>query len=293
MITPLERVLTLRSADCFADLALDRIAAIARSTVAEDLSQGTSWHPHREALFVCEGGLVAESADSRGDLRGGGDVIGMARMLAGRPVGPIRADVPSTVLLLGADALEDLCVEEFDVVETLLRWLATSMLRNRAVLPPGSSIDPVVADPQDRPPPDTTPLVRRISALARCGMIPSSQADALAELAHQAAEVTLPVDAVLWDVGDEPTGFLLLVEGEVRCEGAAGWHAHIGPNCLVGDVEALADVPRVFRATSRSLVRALEIPADGFLDILEDHPRLAIDFLALLAVRATNHPSAD
>lgn len=285
MITALEKVLTLRSADCFAGLSLERIAAIARKTVAEDLAQGAYWHPDREALFVCGGGMVAETAD-RGMLhRSGGDVIGMTRLLAGISVGPIKAEATSTLLVLTADDLEDLCVEEFDVVETLLRWLSTSMLRTRATLPAGTSIEPTTPPSVERPTSDPTPLVRRIAAIAQCGMIPSTQADALVELAHQASEVSFPADTVLWDVGNDSPDFLLLLEGDVHCEGRSGWHTHMGPNCLVGDVEALADVPRAFRATARSMVRALEIPADGFLDILEDHARLAIDFLALLAHR--------
>lgn len=293
MTSHIERILILRSADCFSLIGLDVLAAIARRLRPETLLPGVPWQLGREALFVTDGDVFRQDSDGSRRRQSPGDVVGMISALARYGQGHVVVETPARALLLGRDDLEDLCLEDFAVGEALLRWLAGAMLRRTVQLPDGTSVPPEAASAEEPVHAGVTPLVRRIAALHASGVFPSTQADAIAELAHQAEEVGFRSGDRIWTAGEASDSFLLLLHGDVRCESKEGWHAHAGPYSLVGDLEALADSPREFTAAARTGIRALGISADSFLDILEDHPQLAVDFLGLLARRAVELGLAD
>jgi CRP-like cAMP-binding protein len=105
--------------------------------------------------------------------------------------------------------------------------------------------------------------------------------DALIELARNSTEVRVGGGKVFWRVA-EPSGFIyLILAGTVRCTLDDGQrHFRCGPGYPLGNVESMSGEPRWYDAVAEGPVVALHAETDAFFDVLEDHFRMAIDFLA-------------
>lgn len=290
MISSVERMLLLKAHPAFDRLGLDRIASIARRLVPALLPALTRWDgdaPEMGAMIVASGRVVVETAGGGRRCYEAGDVAGLLEMLASGAVPyEFACEEEAEVLTMSSDTLGDLCEEDFDVVECLLRWVAITALQNIAGLVSGARLDEAPPAPEPkRGPRGGTALARRIDVLAATRAFPAGQMDALTEIAQQAKDASLAEGTVIWSAGEESDSFLLLIDGAVRCETAAGWHVHSGPDALVGDLDALGGLPRSYAATAVGPVSAVVFRVDPFLDVLEDHPQMAIGFLALQAAR--------
>lgn len=283
----LERIFLLRSVPCFTEFPVGRVAALARKATEEELPAGAAWHEGGfgdRAAIVVEGALSASWPDGTHETIGGGQQAGLVEVLGGVPTPSAASERATRVLLLAGSDVLDLCEEEFDAAEALLRWLAGAILRQTTGLPPGSRVEGYRAGALRQE--DASPFVRRLAALAASGLFPEDQLDATAELARQTVERTFRRGDLTWS-RDEPAGhFLVLLDGDLRCEDGDGWHTHPGAYSLAGDLEAIGSAGRMFTARAESDVTALEVGVDAFFDILEDHPRLTVEFLRKFARRA-------
>lgn len=292
MTTALERILIMRSRACFAGLSVGRVAAIARLASAEWLPAGATWAPGssgQSAIVVASGSVSVDDPNLGLRPVEPGEVIGLVEVLASSRLPTVHCHAETELLVLAAADFEDLCEEEFDVVEALLRWLANRILSDTTAMEAGNAIEGYRSGGDSPMPPDATPFVRKLAALADSGLLPDDQLDAMAELARHAEFLFVPADAKIWQAGEEADSFLTVIDGDIRCEGDGGWHSHLGPYSMAGDLEAMAGIPRRFTAMADSALCALRIGRDSFMDILEDHPRLSVDFLATLARRALRH----
>lgn len=61
--------------------------------------------------------------------------------------------------------------------------------------------------------------------------------------------------------------------------------ASVGRNGFVGEMAILRDQPRTATVTARSDVATLKITKDGFFQLIEDSPKIAIELMRILAQR--------
>ena len=108
------------------------------------------------------------------------------------------------------------------------------------------------------------------------------------ELQHLAGVVT-PFEVEPGHVLAEPhhpgSGMFVITEGSVDVELPGGGTVSLGPGEFVGELALLADIDRVARVRSASAVRGFAIPRAAFRDLLEQHPRIAVAMLQVLAKR--------
>jgi CRP-like cAMP-binding protein len=109
-----------------------------------------------------------------------------------------------------------------------------------------------------------------------------------AELQHLAGVAT-PFEVEPGHVLAEPhhagSGMFVITEGSVDVELPGGGTVSLGPGEFVGELAVLADMDRVARVRSASSVRGFAIARAAFGDLLEQHPRIAVAMLPVLAKR--------
>jgi len=128
-------------------------------------------------------------------------------------------------------------------------------------------------------------FVERLAALSHSGAFSTRCLDALAELAHHVTEVRWQAGEEIWKVAAAAEHFLLPVAGRIRAQVPGAGSVTFHPGATVGMHEALGGRARWYGAHSDAATRALRIEVEPFVDILEDHFDLALDFLAVLAGR--------
>jgi flavin reductase (DIM6/NTAB) family NADH-FMN oxidoreductase RutF len=98
------------------------------------------------------------------------------------------------------------------------------------------------------------------------------------------AEHAYEAGAVIMQIGDPAEMLGLVLEGEVRVE-RPGRSVVLGPDDLIGEIEALDGGPRIATITAAGPVRVLEISRADLLSGLERDPAAALALVAVLAGR--------
>jgi CRP-like cAMP-binding protein len=105
---------------------------------------------------------------------------------------------------------------------------------------------------------------------------------ALAALAALFSRVTVEPDQPLFDVGDPATAFYLLTSGEVILERPDDDVFKLAPPALIGELGALATLPRSTRATIAPGSTVWCLPAATLQQHFADHQERGVLFLANL-----------
>lgn len=287
---PIERVLILRALPALRRLSLAPTAALARSCRSASFAPRERLEIGTEALdaliVIVRGGARVVGEGKWPEHAGAGEPAGLLTLLARREGGTrLEFEQETLVYTLAYEQMEEQCERHFPLVSVLLEYVARRSLNHIVDLPSGMVLGGP-ADAGSRWPAERLNLIERMAALAESPAFPSSQMDAISELARHVTEVGYSAGEELWQPGDAATDFLMVLAGAVRCETGRGWHVHGGGASTVGEFEALAGIERRFRAVAEREVRALRIDLNPFLDILEDHFTMAMAFLRVLAEEA-------
>jgi len=90
---------------------------------------------------------------------------------------------------------------------------------------------------------------------------------------------------VLIEVGRPGAGLFLVEEGTLTVELPGGQQTERGPGEFVGELALLTDAAHTARVRAATDVRCLAISRRDFATLLEEHPRVALDMLPVLARR--------
>jgi CRP-like cAMP-binding protein len=251
----------------------------------------------REAFFVIvEGKVSVRDPGGREELLGPGEALGFLHLLArSEEALDARAVWDTVALRVDWDAHMDACERHFPILEVHMGFLAQRCLeelrRIRRALPGPSASSGTGEDGESPHQPrlgtsSPTPLnlVRKLEALHRSQVFPSSSMDALAELTRHLEEVRHPPGSTFWAEGDPSGSFLLIASGELVLEGPkGGWRETLGPGEVAGQLEALARVPREGSLRAELPTVTLRVDLEPFFDIMEDHFNMAVEVTAGLA----------
>ena len=127
-------------------------------------------------------------------------------------------------------------------------------------------------------------LVQRLLYMHNIDFLKPGNIDAWVELASHLSEFHFAPGTILWE-REDPSGFMyLIVEGEVHgMLGKGKGYFRAGPGYPLGNIESECGKPRWYQALTQTQVMALRGETDFFIDLLEDHFQLAMDFLASMA----------
>lgn len=108
-------------------------------------------------------------------------------------------------------------------------------------------------------------------------------------LAFTSERVNFATGQNLMQQGDMGDAAYLILEGyaDILVDNGDGplKVASVGRNGFVGEMAILRDQPRTATVTARSDVSTLKITKDGFFQLIEDSPKIAIELMRILAQR--------
>jgi CRP-like cAMP-binding protein len=287
-VGPLDRVLLLRTQPMLEGLSPRQLAAIAQHARERHFARGAVLQAADEAAEAVHLIVSGEVEMARGTeaprVLGPGDAVGFVEMLSRSHSRLAARAVADTVTLeLDWDAQLAVCEEHFPVVMQYLDYLAQRTIAAMR----GRELEAAAAFELERPSggDGTLNLIDRLLVLSRSRVFSAGCWDALGELAHHVTEVHWRDGQSIWRIADVSEHFFLIVAGGVRCVGPSGERFERTAGTTVGMYSALSNGLRWHEATSAGDTLALRIDLEPFLDILEDHFDLALDFLAQLAAR--------
>ncbi len=286
-VGPLDRVLYFRTVPAFERLSSTELAAIAQHAREEFYPAGSLMLKQGEpadAVFLLIDGLVSLAQHGKpAKLLGPGEAVGFLELLARTGDGfELRVERDTLALKLDWDAQLDVCEQHFGVLLEYIRYLSLRIIGEIEGASFGGDAPPSARERLER-----LHFVSRVLVLERCTVLPKGATDALAELARHVTRVDWAAGAQIWRSGDPAGHFYSIVSGLARCAptSSARREAYRGPSDILGMHETLADVPRWYDAVAAEDLTALRIEIEPFLDILEDHFDLAIEFTSLMARR--------
>ncbi len=286
-VGPLDRVLYFRTVPAFERLTSTELAAIAQHAEEEIYPAGSMLFRVGEpadAIFLLIDGLVSVTQGDRAVRQlGPGEVVGFLELLArtGEDL-EVRVERDTLALKLDWEAQLDVCEQHFGVLLGYIRYLSLRTIRESAVPAPNGGRGPVAPAMRQM---GALHFVSRVLALQQCTVFPTGATDALSELARHVTRLDWNAGDTIWRAGDSADHFLSIVSGRARCAGGrdhAGQAERTQPDIL-GMHETLAGMARWFDVTAADDLTALKIETEPFLDILEDHFDLAIEFTSLMA----------
>jgi CRP-like cAMP-binding protein len=286
VIDDVERMMLLRTFPGFSHLAPAEVAALAEPTRRRFFPAGAvlarAGDPPRSLHFVTDGEVrVSRHGHALGQF-GPRSTVGGLAVIARDPDTPEIVAIRDAVTYeMMTDDLEDMFEDNFGVLLAVLRAIASASLDARRQLGPAAGFR------QDghsaRCPARALDLVERIFFLRKTIVFARSRIEALAQLARSARELRLEAGSVLWRAGDPSAGVVFPVCGSVRATTPEGQEFLFRGGASLGGLDMIAGERRWYTAEIVDSLVGLELDAELFLDVLEDHHEMAREFLAALA----------
>jgi len=286
LVTPLERTLYLKTLQPLRDLGSEDLAQIAQDAEEQYFRRGERLLRLGEPVtrvHIITDGRVAVSSPELGSLTmAEREPVGVLTMLSGDEKGiDAVAETDVHTLMIADHVLLDIFEDNFTVLHNQILALARRTLEARKNIADGTYLAPAEAlNFQFKGDMD---LIERVLYLRRAGGFQERNMDALIHLAMAFEEERLEAGQKLWKAGDNSGSSYILLQGSVRCTLENGHHFRAGPGYPLGNLESQALAPRWYEAVVETPVVALTGSTDTFIDVLEDHFSLALDFLGALA----------
>lgn len=285
LISPLGRAFYLKRLSGLRDIPPANLAAIALLAEEHSFSPGAVLCRTGERVdrvhIVVDGQVHARGGEHGDEVVGTEGSIGMLSLLARDDVGlDAVAETDTQTLALHADDLFSAFEDEFGILYSQLRDLAAQTLDVRRHTPDGAYLGG--SDQFGDVPSGDIDLVQRLLFM-RGGLFRNANMEALMTMAQRMRTARFEPGTTLWPIG-APSGFLyLILEGRVRCTTEDGRQFVCGSGYPLGHLESQCEAPRWYEAVTETAITAFYNEVDVFLDTLEQHPEMAIDFVASMA----------
>lgn len=287
-LSPLDRVLFLRTLRGFERLGAAELSAVAQQARERVLARGeqlvAAGTPADRLFFITDGQIRLSRPGGASSAAGPSESVGLLELLAGTTYRADATAVEETVVFeVDVDGLLDVFEDHFGVIRQYLRFLSQQYLHELRQLPAGTRLGLPESPVHTSPKPN---LVERLLLLTTTRVFSDCNLDALLELARYAETQVLAPDIPVWQAGDSADDFLLVIDGSLRATFDPVDRVLVfGPGIAVGMHEAVADLPRSYALVAQSQATLLRIEVDPFLDLLEDYFEMARDVTAAVATR--------
>src|SRR5688572_28999814 len=284
-----QRVLLLRTFEAFRDLSPVELAAVAEHVRPRLFRKGAQLFPLgrvvRSNHFVVEGKVAIVREGKQVRVFGPQSSLGGLASLTGEPETQVYLALEDTETLeLLRDDIQDVFEDNFRIFQGVMRAITRVVLEVRRRLGPSAGFQPVTnADPVR--PVGELGLVEKIFFLRQTMSFAQTRIEALADLAQETEDLTLPAGQILWRAGDVSDHALMPISGIIACETDDGRQKFkFDPGSTVGGIDALANVPRWYQACAETPVRTLRVDAQRLLDVVEDNIELGMDMLRVFGL---------
>ena len=285
LISPLGRAFHLKRLSGLRDIPPANLAALALLAQEHSFSRGAVLCRTGERVdrvhIVVDGRVRVRGGEHGDEVVGAERAVGMLSLLARDDKGlDAVAETDTLTLALRADDLFGAFEDDFGILYSQIRDLATRTLDVRRRTPEGAYLGG--AEELGDAPTGDIDLVQKLLYMRR-GVFRNANMDALIAMAQRMRTARFEPGTTLWQIG-APSGFLyVILSGLVRCTTEDGTQFVCGPNYPLGHLESQCDAPRWYEAVTDTAVTALRNDVDVFLDTLEQHSEMAIDFVAGMA----------
>ena len=287
LLGPLERALHLKTVPPLRELSPRELSLVAQYVNERQFWAGDPLHRRGERLgqlfVVVEGRVMVSGGEYGKKSVGSSEAVGLLSLLAKSDEGlDAQAEIDTLALEIRAEDLEKVFENHFDILLSQIRHLARDILKVRMEVSDGAYLAS-----RRGPKPNTSAgidLIDRLTYLRQGDSFSHINLDALVEMAVRLRETRFEAGTRLWRTGDPSHLSYILIEGTVRgiCErGEREFRA--GPGYPLGNLESICERPRWYEAVTETAVVALEGDTDVFLDVLEDHFGMAMDYVSGLA----------
>jgi CRP-like cAMP-binding protein len=284
-----QRLLLLRTFEAFRDLSPVELAAVAEHVRPRRFRKGAQLFELgsvvRSNHFVVEGKVAIVREGKQVRVFGPQSSLGGLASLTGEPESQIYLAIEDTETLeLLRDDIQDVFEDNFRIFQGVMRAITRVVLEVRRKLGPSAGFPPVTnADPVR--PIGEMGLVEKVFFLRRTMSFAQTRIEALADLAQEAEDLTLPAGQILWRAGDVSDHALMLISGIIACETDDRKQSFkFDPGSTVGGIDALASVPRWYEARAETPIRTLRVDAQRLLDVIEDNIELGMDMLRVFGL---------
>jgi CRP/FNR family transcriptional regulator, cyclic AMP receptor protein len=287
-IGSVERILHLKRLPMLGGLAARDLAVLAEYLHERVFPAGAALlretEPAGAVYFVIDGTVQVTRRGQPFGVAGPGWAIGALPLLARAPEGlGATATTPVVALELDGEALSEVFEDHFSILRHVVREVSSQLIEFQKRNPAQHVGPPPRATPL-APASRDLDLVERIFLVRQAAPFRRSSINALAELSRGLTEARLEPGVTLWREGDAGGWMLLIVNGAVDGSSASrGQRFSLGPGSPLGILEGLSGRPRWFEAVTATRVVALQGHVEGLLDVFEDNPEIALDYLAVMS----------
>jgi CRP-like cAMP-binding protein len=285
-----ERLLVLRSIewfDSFDDQALLLLSEHARTVNYRPGDVISRADDAPRAVHVVTAGKVTLSRNGRTTSFEPVTAFGAMAMLARKPTGFARAELPTTTLEIPAAALEAAIDESFSVLRATLRVAGAAVLNSRGNLPADPALLREVDEGSFHEQPRS--FVERLIEL-RAGPFGYMNVEAMVDLARNMQEVRLRAGQLIWSQGDASTHAFHIDYGRVRCTSNDGRCVDVGRGFTIGVLDIWGAQGRVYEARAETDLIGFQVDFESFLTLLENHIEVGIDILRGFAASLLDEP---
>lgn len=285
LVGPLDRAFHLKKLSGLRHIPPAELAAIALLGQEHSFARGAVVCQAGERLdrvhIVVDGRVRVRGGEHGDDVVESEQPIGLLSLLARDDDGlDAVAETDTLTLALRANDLFDVFEDDFGILYSQLRDLAEQLLTLRRRIPEGTYLAP--GEHMPAPPSGHIDLVQQLLFL-KDSALRNANMGALLALAQRMETARFEPGTTLWRVG-APSGFMYaLLAGRVRCTTEDGTHFVCGPGYPLGNLESQCGAPRWYEAVVDTPVTAFRNDTDAFLDTIEQHFEMALDFLATMA----------
>lgn len=272
-----DRVLVMRTLPHLAALDEDDLRLLAEEARLSHARAGERLFAEGDPLdrvYLLAEGSVRVGSGGRSRVASAPSELGLTSLFAGVEVAREAVALSaSTLIELPASVVLASFYESPTIARNTIRMAARSLLARRGNLPvaPGEAASEAPGPYLER----TPTLVETMLVMRSSPVWAHASLDAVAELCRHLEELRVPAGTQLWDIGASSDQSYRLAHGVVRCENAKGEVARVGGGHLIGGLDSLAGLPRVYRAVCETPCIFFRIQASTQLAILEVHPQLA------------------
>ena len=288
LLSPLERIRIVMNVNPFGSLSVEEAALVAQNCEERAYGKGEVLFQDGspiDSFHILSAGEVQVSGAEHGDrVLGPGSAIGLLSMLSRLETGldaVARSDVRT--LQMRADVLAEVMEDRISILFGAIRRIMRETLAVRRHVPAGTRLGGTETFPELVATPRID-LVARLRVLRKSSIFRRAGVGSLVQMATSIEERRLSAGSTLWNAG-EPSGFFyLVIDGSIACRRAVEGAFFATSGDPLGNLESQAGEPRWYTAVAETPVILLRGDTEGFRDILEENPDVAMDFLGLAAL---------
>jgi len=278
-----DRVLMLKSLHTLKDLQDEELSILAERMRLRRFETNDVIFEETDTIdsvfIVLEGAVRIERGGNYLGTMDRGRAAGLLAVLAGDNRGVLATVLEPTVTFeLAVPVLMRALTRFPTLLGRFIRIIAGTLLASRGELPrqgPSEWRDSEQRLLRPRTLAERMLLVRRSS-----GFFSDANLAAVYEVARRDAEVHLSAGEHLWDRGDPATAAFVIDFGRVKCTADDGTVATVASPYLLGDLEALASLPRPYAAVAETDVTLLRIERETFIAVVESHSDIGLTMLS-------------